>query len=98
MEIKPPVAIAIIVVVLIAIGLLIYKQTGSARYGTPPPITSGLPAGAGGPAANLNPGAVPKPGERLQGGQVALPGVGPGGPAVGGTGTVNLAAPPPAPR
>lgn len=56
MEIKTPAAIAIIVVVVLVAGFFIWRGTGAARYGKPPPITTGL---------SLTPGQAPggvKPG------------------------------------
>lgn len=57
MEIKPPVAIAVIVIILLIVGFLVYKGTSGGNYGAPPPITSGLPGGngptPGGPAPKL---------------------------------------------
>lgn len=59
MEVKPPVAIAIIVVAVVLIGLAIWKfgvQGGMANR-KPPPIVSGLSGGGPG----LDPNAIKRP-------------------------------------
>lgn len=78
MEIKPPVAIALIVIVVVLAGFFLWRQTGPGRFKPPPPIMTGAPvqpgqAPAGQPAAGpqiqVNPSAPP-PG---QGGAVYVP-------------------------
>lgn len=51
MEIKPPVAIAIVVVVVLVAGFLLWRSTGSARFKAPPPITTGTVMTPGTPPA-----------------------------------------------
>lgn len=76
MEIKPPVAIAIIVLVVLIAGYFLFKSTGSARFKPPPPIMTGTP---------LQPGQLPAgqagTGPQIQGGAPTLPGAPPGGQA-----------------
>ncbi len=63
MEIKPPVAIAAIVLVVLIAGFFLWRGTGSNRYKAPPPITTGTvmtpgapPAGAAGTGPQIQTG------------------------------------------
>ena len=70
MEIKPPVAIAIVVVVVLVAGFLIWRSSGAARFKAPPPITTGAP---------VQSGQVPGGGPQIQTGTPVPPGAPPGG-------------------
>lgn len=67
MEVKPPVAIALIVVAVLIVGVIAFKVLGpGAGLSTekPPPIVSGLSGGAGPQSKSLgvqNPNAGPAP-------------------------------------
>jgi uncharacterized protein YneF (UPF0154 family) len=56
LEIKTPVAVAIIVVVVLIAGFFIWRGTGSARFGKPPPITTGLSLAPGQAPGGVKPG------------------------------------------
>lgn len=63
MEIKPPVAIAAIVLVVLVAGFLLWRGTGSNRYKPPPPIMTGTtmapgaaPAGSAGTGPQIQTG------------------------------------------
>ena len=67
MQIKPQVAIALIAVVVVIVGFLLYKAVGPPSYPAPPPMVSGLSGSPiPGKVAPINP---------------ATPGKPPGGPA-----------------
>ncbi|NLH99382.1 MAG: hypothetical protein GX446_07795 [Chthonomonadales bacterium] len=51
MEIKPPVAIAAIVLVILVAGFLLWRSTGTNRFKPPPPITTGTVMTPGAPPA-----------------------------------------------
>ncbi len=78
MEIKPPVAIAIITAVVVALGFFLWTNTGKSRYSKPPPIVTGAP---------LQPGAAPAgqagAGPQIQTGAPMAPAAPPPGAAPG---------------
>lgn len=51
MEIKPPVAIAAVILVVLVVGFLLWRSTGTARFKPPPPITTGTVMAPGAPPA-----------------------------------------------
>lgn len=56
MEIKPPVAIAIVAVLVLLVAFVLWKGTSGGQFKAPPPITTGAPGQQAGPG----PGGTPK--------------------------------------
>jgi hypothetical protein len=67
-EIKPPVAIAIIVVVVLVAAFFLWRGTGASRFKPAPPITTGMPMTPG-----ATPAGVAGGGPKIQTGQPGLP-------------------------
>lgn len=74
MEIKPPVTIAIIVVVVLVAGFFIWRSSGAVRFKAPPPITTGAPLQPG-----QTPGGQAGGGPQVRTGTPVPPGAPPGG-------------------
>lgn len=79
MEIKTPVAIAIIIVVVLVAGFFLWRSTGSARFKPPPPITTGAvmqgqPPGAQGTGPQIQTGVPMPPGAPPGGKATYVPG------------------------
>lgn len=69
MEIKPPIAIAAIVVVVVLVGWFLWRSSGPGRFKPPPPITTGAPLQAG-----QLPGGQSGTGPQIQTGMPMAPG------------------------